>query len=304
MGKKVSIDTLVKQKDAFFTTSERVFNFYSTHAKGVWAVAIAVVVVIAGLLVWRNVADSRRLEAGRAYFEATVQGDPAQTYQNMEAVREEWGGKAGRLASYGMLNALVAEEKYPEAKALLKEILGSLSPAEMELQGLLRNLLASLEEETGELEAAYENYLAAKTLSDLEQSSPSSAPYRVAVLSSLARVALALGRVEDARKHYNLLRAEFPQTIKAFEASFRLAELPPDPQAPPAASPAAAASPAPAEAATVPATASADPPAEDSAAAPAGDSAESPAGDSADAPADDNADAEGEGGSSATEEGE
>jgi predicted negative regulator of RcsB-dependent stress response len=227
MAKKVSIKKLVKEQDAFFSITDRIYNFYLDNSKRILIAAALVVVIVVAVIVFLSVGDSRRKEASLAYFSAIDQYDPGRTLAAMEKVREEWSGTpSDRAAAYMMVDSYVKLERFQEGRDLLTELYKTLPQGEESLRVLIANYLGGLSEELGDNEAALAYYLESNRLAAQSVAPPQvTEPFRRTLLSSVARTYLALGQLEDAKTTLNQLSAGFPDTVEGLMAELRLREL-------------------------------------------------------------------------------
>ncbi|MDR1037145.1 MAG: hypothetical protein LBT40_11420 [Deltaproteobacteria bacterium] len=238
MSSKVRLKDLLREKDAFQTISDRLYNFYLTHTTQVIVAALAVVLVILGTVAGVAISRSRAAKASSDYYLAYVVGDPTRTLAGMEDVRRKYGddSRAGRLAGFAMVDAYIGLERYQEARELADSLASGLRGPETDLAPIIYNLQGSLAEQTGDLEAAYGHYEAAWLAVEAPVLGPdgrpvndplfaqASGPFRMELLNSRGRVALALGRVDSARMAYDELRNRYPGTPRAYAAAYRLDE--------------------------------------------------------------------------------
>jgi tetratricopeptide (TPR) repeat protein len=227
MSQKVSIKKLLKEQDAFFSTTDRILNFCRAHQGAIKiAIGLLAMVVVATLVV-NSVGRSRRLKSSDAYYQALAEQDPAKALAGMGAVRSEWEGTpAARAAGYAMVNAYRDLGRYEEARALLQELYSTLPKGEESLRLLLSNYLGGLSEELGDHQAALGYYLAASDLAQLSKAPPNlSSSFRAELLASLARVYMAMGRTGEAKEAFLQLATVAPGSLESFLAEFRLKEI-------------------------------------------------------------------------------
>ncbi|MDR2200196.1 MAG: tetratricopeptide repeat protein [Deltaproteobacteria bacterium] len=227
MAKKVSIKKLLKEQDAFFSTTDRIYNFYLENSKRIWIAAACVVLAGIVVLVVSQIRSSAREKASDAYFAAYVENDPDGTLKNMEAVRSKWKGTpSARAAAYAMVDSYVQLGRHEDARNLLTELYDTLPKGEESLRVLVTNYLGGLSEELGDNEAALKYYLESSKLAESAIGAPQAAqPFQAALLSSLGRVYMALGRTDDARDVYIQISGAFPGTMEAFMAENNLRRL-------------------------------------------------------------------------------
>ncbi|MDR1081105.1 MAG: hypothetical protein LBQ79_09160 [Deltaproteobacteria bacterium] len=238
MSSKVRLKDLLREKDAFLTTTERIYNFYLTHTTGVILCGLAIVVLALAVAAGLAIAGSRAEKASQEYYLAYDASDPEKTLAGMEEIRRRHGdGKAGRLAAFAMADAYVKLGRYPEARELADRLASDLRPPERHLAPIIYNYQGALAEQTGDLEAALAHYEHAWMAVEAPLTGPNgravddpvffqtSAPFRMEILNARARVALALGRTEVARLAYAELENRFPGTPRAYAAGYRLDEI-------------------------------------------------------------------------------
>lgn len=227
MAKQVSIKKLIKEQDAFFSTTDKVFNFYQNHTRQILMVVGAIAVIVVALVVIFSLRDSKLNKSSEAYFSAIEDFDPQQTLANMEKVREDWKGTpADRAAAYAMVNSYVELLRFQEARDLLSQLYQSLPKSEESLRVLISNYLGGLSEELGDNEAALNYYLESSKLTE-----QSKVPYQVAasfkaeLQNSIARVYTALGRDSDARNTLVFISGSFPGTLEGYMSKLKLREM-------------------------------------------------------------------------------
>ncbi|MDR1546541.1 MAG: tetratricopeptide repeat protein [Deltaproteobacteria bacterium] len=230
MSKKVSIKTLLRTDDAFLTTSEKLYNYWLTHAGliiGAAAGVVAAALIVAGVLQWRG----SKAQAGQeAYLRALTGTEVASVVDGLKQVRSEYAGDpAARQASFALVNAYLSENKVEEALPLLEELVGALKPAEEGLRPLALSALGGLYEEKKELDKALSHYQAALASALGSVQSTEASPYADAFLSelyaSVGRAALGLGRIDEAKKAYEDLMSRTPETFRAYIAQIKLSQL-------------------------------------------------------------------------------
>ncbi|MDR2405028.1 MAG: tetratricopeptide repeat protein [Deltaproteobacteria bacterium] len=227
MAKQVSIKKLVKEQDAFFSTTDKIYNFYQDHTKQILIAAICVVVVIVAIISILSYRESQSNKSSEAYFSAKEAYNPQKTLENMEKVRADWKGTpADRAAAYAMVQSYVELQKYNEARELLRNLYSTLPKGEESLKLLINNYLGSLSEELGDNEAAMGYYQEASKLAEQTKAPLQvSVPFRAELLNSLARVYTALGRTDDARNTFVLLSGSFPGTLEGYMSTLKLKEI-------------------------------------------------------------------------------
>ncbi|MDR2612478.1 MAG: tetratricopeptide repeat protein [Deltaproteobacteria bacterium] len=235
MSDKVRIKDLLREKDAFLSTSERLYNFYLTHTNKVLVTGLVLILAVVGVAAGVTINSARAEKASREYYLAYREGDPAATLRGMEEVRERWKSReAGRLAGFAMVEAYTSLGRYAEARTLLDELASRLRGHELDLAAIIYNFQGALAEETGDIGAALGHYGRAWEAAEAPVVGPDGRPvsdpvfseatagFRADILNSMARTAVALGREDEARQHYETLEARFPGTMRAMTAGFRI----------------------------------------------------------------------------------
>jgi tetratricopeptide (TPR) repeat protein len=258
MSTKVRLKDLLREKDAFLTTSERIYNFYLTHTTKVLTAGLVAVLAVVGVAAGMAISSSRAERASHEYYLALDPGDPAGNLAAMTAVRERWGdGRAGRLAAFSMAGSYMDLGRFDEARALVDELASGLKGPERGMAPAIYRLQGALAEETGDLAAAASHYERAWELAIAPPKGPDGRPldeltlqqtavstFRTELLSARARVYRAMGRAEDARRAYGEIEQLYPGTPRALMAGWMIGEMDSGAaegaQATPAAPPAAA----------------------------------------------------------------
>ncbi|MDR1039927.1 MAG: hypothetical protein LBR80_07115 [Deltaproteobacteria bacterium] len=238
MSTKVRLKDLLREKDAFLTTSERIYNFYLTHTRKVLLGGLGLVLVALGVAAGFAIASSRTDKASSEYYLAYDSANPDKTLASMTAVREKWGdGKAGRLAAFAMVDSYIALGRFDEARELADALVADLKEPERKLAPILYNLQGSLAEQAGDLDSALSHYDRAWQAVEAPLIGPggrvvtdpvfyqASGAFRLEILNSRARVLLALGRDQEARQAYSELELRFPGTPRAYLAGYRIYEI-------------------------------------------------------------------------------
>jgi tetratricopeptide (TPR) repeat protein len=257
MAKKVSIKKLIKEQDAFFSTTDRIYNFCLEHTRQIFIAAAVVIVLAVAASVIVGVRGSRLKSASAAYFGAKAEYSAADTLANMEKVRSEWAGTpAARAASYAMVDSYVELGRFGEARDLLAELYGSLPKGEESLRVLIAGYLGGLSEELGDYEKALSCY---QESFGLAGKAPGNASYEfmASLEGGQARALTALGRTDEARAVLSRTAEAYPGTLQGYMASFQLKSLGSGPTAAPAAGQAAPAGEASGSGAPAPASGSA-----------------------------------------------
>ncbi len=249
---KKPIRDLLSEKDAFLTTSERAYEYFLRHTRGLAAAAAAVVLLVIGVAVYMHQREKAEEEAAVALEQAlnaaaASQADPAAGLKALEQVRTDFPDrKAARLAAFSLVGLYAAQGQADQALALAENLLQTLKTSEVSLKPLLLSNLAGLYEVKKDYLKAAKSYEAMLALTPLDPN------LKQDVLLSLGRVHSAAGQKDEAVKQYQALVTEFPQSYTAYLANLRLSELKgeavafplPAPATPPAAAAAALAEPA------------------------------------------------------------
>ncbi len=230
MSEKKSVDKkpirdLLREKDAFLTTSEKAYEYLLRHTKAFITAAVTVAVVIVGVAIYVKYQAGAEEEATQAYEKAMELavgqgGEMEAGIKALEQVRTERAGrKAARLAAMALVSLYGGHGQPEKALPLAENLLQTLPPAEISLKPLLLNALGGLYEASGDYVKAGKSYEAILGLGLLEPN------LKQDTLLALGRVNTAAGGKDEAVKNYEALIREFPQSFKAFWANSKLAEL-------------------------------------------------------------------------------
>jgi predicted negative regulator of RcsB-dependent stress response len=252
---KKPIKDLLAEKDAFLTTSDKMYEYFLRHTKAFIIAAVAIAAVIIAWAAYNKYELSAEQTAAAAYENAleAVAGSLDQGAGALEAVRADFPGrKASRMAAYTLVSLYSAQNENAKATALAEELLRTLPPAENALKPVLLVNLAGLYEAEKKYDEAAATY---ESISNLGISQPD---LRLNSLMSLGRINAARGQKEAAIKNYQDIIAEFPEKMEAYRANSILVSLTAEPRAFPGSIPAeeaaqTEAAPAPAENAAAPA---------------------------------------------------
>ena len=224
-NKAKPIRDLLKEKDAFFTTSERIFEFALRHTRPLIFGAAAAVLAVLGVVAYVHSQRKAEEAALAAYEEALTMAAPAAALEKLLA--EHPGRKAGRLAALALIR-LHSEAGAPEkALPLAENLLQTLKPAEMSLRPLLLENLGGLYEVVRDYPRAAQSYQALLDWPPLADS------YKPTLLLALGRVQGAAGQPETAALTYENLMRSFPDSYPALLARARLSVLKGEAVAPP-----------------------------------------------------------------------
>ncbi|MDR1313870.1 MAG: hypothetical protein LBQ12_09275 [Deltaproteobacteria bacterium] len=238
MSSKVRLKDLLREKDAFQSTTDRIYNFYLSHTNAVLLGGLAVILVALGVAAAVAITNSRSQKASEAYFLAYDPASPEKTLAAMAEVRGKQGNsKAGRLAGYAMVDAYIGLDRYQEARELADSLAAALPEPERSLAPIVYNLQGALAEQTGDLAAALGHYERAWQAVEAPVKGPdgrpvvdplfyqASSPFRMEILNARARVTLALGRADEARLAYQEMENRFPGTPRAYAAAYKIYQI-------------------------------------------------------------------------------
>ena len=217
---KSSIEDLIKQKDAFLSTSERIYEFVAKHAKALITIGVLIVALALALVFYFNHQKNLENEALNALdlsWALADNGDNEAAIAALEKVRVDFSQrKAARLAAFKLFN-LYAEKDQAKALVLGEELLSSLNSDEAPMKNDLLYALASLYEDQGNLDKAAASLQSASVGAKDE--------FKLAVLLSQGRVYKALGKNAEAQVAYENIINEFGRSSKAYLARHELALL-------------------------------------------------------------------------------
>jgi tetratricopeptide (TPR) repeat protein len=219
------IRDLLKEKDVFLTTSERVYEFTLRHTRALAFSAAAV--VLAAILAAACIYSQRAAKeaASAAYEEALTAPSPIAA---LEKVRADHPRRpAARLAAFSLFRLHTEAEDTEKALVLAENLLQTLKPAEMPLRPLLLDNLGGLYETLQDYPRAAQNYQALLDWPSLPNN------YKPNILLALGRVKSAGGQREAAIEAYEDLLRSFPGTYPALLARTKLSALKGEAVAPP-----------------------------------------------------------------------
>jgi len=231
---KRPIKDLLREKDAFLTTSERIHEYFLRHTKGfiIGTVVVAVSILAAAFYhSYDKAAEAKGLAAFELALESGSQGTPGQDslakmISTMEAVRSDYSGrKAARLASLALANLYDEKGETDKALALAENLLQTLKSSETSLKPALLYFLGGLYEKKNDSVKAVKTYETLLTLKFLDDY------FKADILLALARINTVAGANEAAMANYTALLSDYPYNPKALWANARLAELKGAPQA-------------------------------------------------------------------------
>jgi len=211
------IRDLLKEKDAFLTTSEKVYEFILRYTRALVIGASALALAAIAVFAYVNSQKAAEETALAAYEQALAATSPEAALKEIRA--EHPGRLAARLAGLALVR-LYTEAGAPEkALPLAENLLQTLKPAEISLKPLLLDNLGGLYETVRDYAQAERSY---KAILD-QPSLPDN--YKSNVLLAMGRVQSAAGQSEAARQTYEDLLQSFPGSYPALLAQARLSAL-------------------------------------------------------------------------------
>jgi len=220
-----NIRDLLKEKDAFLTTSEKIYEFTLRHTRALAIGAAAVILaVLAGFAFVRS-REASEETASTAYELALTSASPEAALEKLRA--DHPGRRASRLAVLALIR-LHGEAGAPEkALPLAENFLQTLKQAEISLKPLLLDNLGGLYEMVRDYPRAAQSYQALLDWPYLPDN------YKANLLLAMGRVRAAAGQPEAAELAYEDLLRSFPDSYPALLARARLSALKGEAIAPP-----------------------------------------------------------------------
>jgi|GEM_PF-1616561 len=222
---KRPIRDILQEKDAFLTTSEKIYEYFLRHTRALIAIAAALIICVIAVAVYANIQKSAEAKSTLA-FEKAIDLFDEQTDNSeagvaaLEEVRlDHQGRKGARLATLTLIAIYGARDESAKALPLAENMLQTLKPAEVTLKPILLNNLGGLYESGGDYQRAAKSFEAILALNHLEPA------FRLETLMALGRVQAAAGQKEEAIKHYHAVVKDFPKHFKAYLANAKVAEL-------------------------------------------------------------------------------
>jgi predicted negative regulator of RcsB-dependent stress response len=226
MARKITQKEL--KHDEFVEAAFDLGHWFEEHWKRVaqWLAAVALLAIAIGAWVtWSNERQERakqRLAAGIERYQAAhaTTGGPdavilAESLETLDEAAGSLGGTpAGRLAGFYRGAALADLGRTEEARTALRQVVAAAGPDET-VGGTARWMLARVELAAGRSDDAV------ALLNELLERSDSIVPPGQ-VLSEMARLHEAAGRPDEARRHWQRILDEQPQSPEAAEARERL----------------------------------------------------------------------------------
>jgi tetratricopeptide (TPR) repeat protein len=219
------IRDLLKEKDAFLTTSEKVYEFALRHTRALAVGAAAVTLAVLAGFAYVRSQEAAEEAAGAAYEEALNAASPEAALEKLRA--DYPGRRAARLAVLTLIR-LHTEAGAPEkALPLAENLLRTLKPAEISLKPLLLDNLGGLYETVRDYPRAAQTYQALLDWPSLPDN------YKSNILLAMGRVRDAAGQPEAAQLAYEDLLRSFPDSYPALLARSRLSIITGEAIAPP-----------------------------------------------------------------------
>lgn len=222
---KRPIRDLLQEKDAFLTTSEKVYEYLLRHTRAFIAAAVVLALCIVAVAAYTKYQQSAEAESTLAFEKAlnlaTSQSDDIEAgLTALEKVRADYQGRQGsRLATYALVNLYAARNAADKALPLAENLLQTLKPSEISLKPLLLNNLGGLYESSEDFQRAGKSYEAILALNNLDPA------LRMETLMALGRVRASAGQKDEAIEFYQTVIKDFPQSFKSYLANARVAEL-------------------------------------------------------------------------------
>lgn len=225
---KKDIKDLLAEKDAFLTTSDRLYEYFLRHTKGFIILGALVAALIIAWAAYNKYEEGAELTATAAYEEAldALETSPDEAIEKLEAARAGFKGRhAARMAAYTLVSIYSAKNENAKALAVAEELMRTLPPLEAPLKPALLADLAGLYEAEKKYEEAAATY---QSILDLGIPQPH---LRRDTLMGLGRVNTLLGKNEEAMNNYQTVVTEFPGDLKAYMANSFLVALKGEPLA-------------------------------------------------------------------------
>lgn len=219
---KKPIRDLLTEKDAFLTTSEKFQEYLLRHTKGAIITFAVVAVAVAAAALYLSHQGKAEKEATLAYENSLVKMAASESdgIAALEKVRTDFAQrKAARLAAFRLLSVYAANKELDKALPLAEDLLKTIKPAESALKPALLSTLGGFYEDKKDYQQAAKSY---ETLLAMDYLGPN---LKLDVLMALGRVYTAADRKDDAMRNYERVIREHPQTLQAFMANSKLAEL-------------------------------------------------------------------------------
>ncbi|MDH3524459.1 MAG: tetratricopeptide repeat protein [Acidobacteriota bacterium] len=210
------------KRDEVMEGLSRAVEFLRRHGRALGIGLLAVVVVIAGLAIWRVVSAGREERANLALAEAlsgvtAADGELGAAREALEGVAERYGSTGPGAVAAAYLGTIAAREAdYETARSYWERLLDRRADDAL-AAGVERNLI-SLDRAEGRNDALAERLRAALAAG-------TSALGEDALLFELGRTLEDLGQVEGANEIYGRLLEEHPTSLFAAAARERTSAL-------------------------------------------------------------------------------
>ena len=225
-NKAKPIRDLLKEKDAFLTTSEKIYEFTLRHTRALAICAAALVLAVLAGVAYVHSQRAAEERALAAYEEAISSAAPAAALEKLRADHPR--RRAARLSAMALIRIHIEAGAPEKALPLAEYLLKTLKPTEISLRPLLLDNLGGLYEMTQDYPRSAQSYQA------LLDWPPLADNYKPVILLALGRVWSAAGQLEAAIQAYEDLLRSFPDSYPALWARVRLSALKGEGIAPPA----------------------------------------------------------------------
>jgi len=205
------------KQDKLVEYAYKVENFYLANQKLVIGIAIAVVVVIAGVIVARKMIESRGLEQSYELMMAKMSygsGKLDEAQAAFETIVQTMGGNTAAEAKYFLGRVAFEKGDFPQAETHFKEYLSNFS-GNAEIDCAAQSGLAAAVETQGRLEEA------AQTYEKISEEFPAN-PYAPQALMEASRLYLKLNQYDKSRDLAQIVADKFPDSNLRLAARARL----------------------------------------------------------------------------------
>lgn len=219
-AEKKDIRDLLKEKDAFLTTSEKIYEFCLRHTRALAGGAAAAALAVVMVVVYQNYQRSAERDAAAGYELALAAGGSEAVAAALEKVRVDFPGRlAVRLAELSLIGLYAEKDDVDKALPLAENFLKSLRPEEISLKPILLDQLGGLYETARDYPRAIQNYQALLVEPALNDT------LRQNVMLALGRARTAAGDQAAAIRAYEEIVQKFPDALISYLANLHLAEL-------------------------------------------------------------------------------
>ncbi|MGL4208528.1 MAG: tetratricopeptide repeat protein, partial [Candidatus Adiutrix sp.] len=116
---KAPIKDILKEKDVFLTTSERIYEYFLRNTKKLIVIGVVIVLSIFGVTFYNSYQQSAELKASAAYekaWEAAANLEQAEAIIAMEEIiNQHPGRKAARMASFTLISLYINDRNFEKA---------------------------------------------------------------------------------------------------------------------------------------------------------------------------------------------